>query len=107
MGTICLMVIILFFAMLGVVQLVNSVGRWLSGSGTLEGCTMVAEPGEDAEYTESMLLCARDVVSSNPHMRGISLVVVCPGDSPSREVAERFCGDYDIPLLDSWPQIEP
>lgn len=106
MGIMVLMVILIFFALLGVANLLTSVGRWLSDSCPLRGCTLVVQPGQDAERAEALLLGATELLDYDPRLRELRLAVVCPPTAAARAVTELFCADREIAVFSSWNEVE-
>lgn len=98
-------VILTFFALVGICNLLAGMGEWISRTGALTGAVLVVPLPESAETAEAALQEAVDWLNFDKGLNGIRLGVICPPGSPAREIGELFCQDRGVTLAADWEEL--
>lgn len=100
-----LMVITVFFALVGVADLFVGTSRWLRHTVRLSSAVLVVEITPEERAAEAMLARAANLVALDPELHGVPMVVLCQDSGENGRICSSFCADNNIPLLGSWEEI--
>lgn len=106
MGTMILTVVTIFFALVGLANLIAGTERWLGASCLLTDCLLVVTPGENPAAAEARLTQAAELVEQSRALCGVRLLVYCPPAGEAGEIAGLFCTRRGIPLATSWQELQ-
>lgn len=98
-------VILVFLALVGTVNLLLAVQRWVANTGELQRCTLVLEIADGDPGVEAALLHAADGLSLTPLLSGTQLVVLCSSTGETGKICQRFCGARNIKLVTGWEEL--
>ncbi|MEG0541351.1 MAG: hypothetical protein RR461_05400 [Angelakisella sp.] len=100
-----LAVITIFFALVGLADIFVGAGRWVRRTGRLDSAVLAVEITPEEKAAEATLLQAMDAVAEEPALRGVHLVVICPGEGENQKICRSFCEDRSIPMVSQWSEI--
>lgn len=99
-----LALVVLFFALVGVTNLVLGLRRWLAHSGPLGRAMLVLELLPEDPSAEAKLVQAAETLRLTPGMEGVQLGVVCPGGA-AYEVCHSYTQKQPMRLCHSWKEL--
>lgn len=99
-----LALVVLFFALVGVTNLVLGLRRWLAHSGSLGRAMLVLELSPEDPAAEAKLVQAAETLRLTPGMEGVELGVICPGGA-AYALCQSYTHKQPLRLCHSWNEL--